>query len=924
MEAYERKWQQKWEEAGLFEPEPDKRKKFFITFPYPYQNGPPHIGHGFTFLRNEVFARYKRMRGFNVLLPQAWHATGGPIVASALKIREGDEKQIKTLKSLGIPEDEIKKFSDPEYWIKYFTSKWKKAFKSLGASVDWRREFFTTHLNPAYSKFIEWQYRKLRDLGYLVKGSHPVVWCPKEKKVVGDHDRPDEYAGIVPEEVVLIKFSRGKIIFPCVTFRPETVYGVTNIWINPDSEYCEIEIGEEKWIVSAASIPELEAQKGKVKIVKKFAGKDIEGLEVKNPVTGSVVPVLTAEFVKPEFGTGVVMSVPAHAPYDYIALKESGLEFKMISLIQVEGYGEFPAAEVCERMGIKSQKEVEKLEKATKEVYTAEFHKGILKDITGKKGMKVSDAKPVLVEEFVKSGAAEKYYVLPSEVLCRCGERCIAGIIKDQWFLKYSDPEWKRLAHECIDGMSFFPEEIRRNLHSAVDWLRDWACTHKGELGTPLPFDREWVVESLSDSTIYPAYYIVAKYLQNPERYGINIERLKDSFFDFVFLGEGDPAEVSAENGIEKELLEEIRKEFVYWYPVDFRNSAKDLLNNHLPFFIFHHVALFPESFWPKAIGVNGWMMVGGEKMSKSKGNFILLEEAVEKWGADVTRLSILFSGSMGLDDMNFEPEFPERMKRKIKQLFRLVELYGSGRDEIRPVDRWFRSRLHRRIKTVTEFMENTSFRDAMERILFESFNDLSWYTRRCREANREVMKEFIESLVLMLSPFAPHAAEELWEKLGKSGFVSIENWPEAKEEFIDDVVEKQEELVVKTLEDIRELKKIVKGEWKEIRIYTSRSWKYRVLEIASEKPENLVKEIMKIDEIKKHGTEAVKFAQKLTDRIEKPLSMEAEFQALKSAEGFFERELGCQVRVLKGDESDSEKAMRAEPGKPGIEIITE
>lgn len=924
FKAIEKKWQKKWEKAKIFEPEPNKRKKFFVTFPYPYQNGPAHLGHAFTFLRCDFFARYKRMKGFNVLFPQGWHATGGPIVVAALRLTEGDEKQISVLKDLGIKDSEIKKFYEPKNWVKYFTKLWRQNFESLGGSVDWRREFFTTYLNPAYSKFIQWQYTKLKEKGCVVKGSHAVVWCPKEQKVVGDHDRPDEFAGVNPEEVVIIKFrdSAGRV-YPCTTFRLETIYGVTNIWINPEKRYAEIKVGSETWVVSEESVKEVEGQKGRAEVRKIIAGRDLLSQSVINPVTGSSIPVLPAGFVDPAVGTGVVMSVPAHAPYDYAALKDLGSSIKPISLIAVEGYGEFPAAEICERMGILNQKETEKLDKATKEIYAAEFHKGVLKGIFGKyAGLKVSETKEKMIDDFVRQNAAEKYYIVPQVVMCRCGARTHINIILDQWLLKYSDKSWKEKAHKAVDKIKFYPEEVRKNFHSTLDWLQDWACTHKHELGTPLPWDNEWVVESLSDSTIYMAYYTIAKYLEHAKKYGIKIQKIGNEFFDFVFLGIGNIDKVSKNSGLKKQLLKQIRDEFLYWYPVDFRNSAKELSFNHLPFFIFHHTAIFPEKFWPKGIALNGWVLIEGEKMSKSKGNFITVSEAMNKWGADVTRLAEAYAGSPGTDDPNIDLKFVDSAKRIIERLYNFsVKNYNKGTSKKSIIDKWFRSILSRKIIEITKLMDETRFKEAVGKML-EMQNDLNWYLRRAEKPNKMAISEFIENQALILSPFIPHICEEIWQKLGKKNFASLAKWPKVDEKLIDKTAEHQESLVIQTLNDINEIKKIIKKEPKQINIYVAEDWKYKIYKITQKKPKNLIAEIIKIPEIKKQGERAVKYAQMLMKKsqLEKALQQKEEYAALKSAEKFFSQELGCKVSVQVGGKN--EKAQRAEPGKPGIEIL--
>ncbi len=909
-----RKWRERWERSGIFEADPDERPKFFATFPFPYVNGVPHIAHAFSFLRNEFLARYKRMRGFNVLFPQGWHATGGPIVSAALRIREGDEKQKRILISCGVPEEEVEKFSDPSYWVRYFPRRWREDLSSLGGSVDWRREFVTTSLNPAFSKFVEWQYLKLREKGLVKKGTHPVVWCPKERKVVGDHDRPDEYAGIVPEEALLLKFRQGNIVFPCVTFRPETVYGVTNLWVSEKAEYAEVRIGDEVWIVSRSRVEEFLLQKGGGEVVRTFPGSDLVGLTAVNPETGEPVPVLPSEFVDPDFGTGVVMSVPAHAPFDYAAFRKAVPEGEPVQVIEVEGYGRYPAAEICGEVTDR-----ETLERLTKKLYGDEFYKGVMK--VGKyAGMRVSEAKEKIASDLLNSGKAERYFVLPERVKCRCGSWTVVNILRDQWFLRYSDPAWKKEVHRCIDRMRFYPPEIEKNLRRAVDWLRDWACAHKHELGTPLPFDPDWVIESLSDSTIYMAYYTVAKYLEHPEKYGIDVGRLKPSFFDYVFLGKGDPAEVSSENSVPEELLKEMRKEFLYWYPLDFRNSGKDLLQNHLVFFLFHHVAIFPESLWPRSISVNGWVKVGGEKMSKSKGNFITLREALDRWGPDPVRVAEAYAGSPGLDDANFDPEFVKTAAKRLVWFFsRFSELYGSGTEERKEIDDWMETRINKRINEVASLYEKTEYREVVDRLLFDASSDLSWYLKRGGR-NSDVLRRFFETHVLMLSPIAPHFCEELWESMGKAGFVSLESWPEAGE--VDGKAEEKEELVRTVLEDLRELKKLVKGEWKEVRIYTAKSWKYRARDLVR-KTEDPVKELMKDPEIRKQGKEVARFVASLLSAPRGgTLSEEEERSYLASASDFISSEAGCPVSVVGGDESGSPKALRAEPAKPGIEVI--
>jgi len=154
LKQIEEKWQKNWETAKIFEANPGKAKpKFFLTFPYAYMNGPLHVGHAFTASRVDAYARFKRMQGYNVLFPWAWHWTGQPLVGASERVAKGDKDFIRGLKEIdGVPESELKKFVDPLYMATYYTNEGRMAAKKIGFSVDWRREFNTTM--PTYQKFI--------------------------------------------------------------------------------------------------------------------------------------------------------------------------------------------------------------------------------------------------------------------------------------------------------------------------------------------------------------------------------------------------------------------------------------------------------------------------------------------------------------------------------------------------------------------------------------------------------------------------------------------------------------------------------------------------------------------------------------------------------------------------------------------------
>jgi leucyl-tRNA synthetase len=659
----EDKWRRRWEEAQLFEADPDPaRQKMMVTFPYPYMNGPLHVGHTFTATRVDAYARFKRMQGYNVLWPWAWHWTGQPLLGASERVARGDEGFIRVLREVdGVPEEELKRFVDPLYMAQYYTNEGRVIAKRIGFSIDWRREFTT--VLPTYQKFIEWQYVNLREKGYVSRGTHPVVWCPKDKSPTGDHDR-QVGEGVTPDEYILIKYTLDDDrILPAATFRPETIYGVTNMWINPDAMYVDAEVNGECWVVSQEAAEKLKEQERKVTVKRAFKGKELIGKMFTNPVTKKQFPILPGWFVDSKTATGVVYSVPAHAPFDWLALKdlqeksdvleEFGVDAEMvkqikpISLIKVEGFGDYPALEIVQKMGIKDQHDP-KADDATNELYKREFHGGVLKDNCGPyAGKTVREVKDVLIADFKQLGYADSMYDLREPVVCRCLTPCIVKVLSDQWFLNYSDQDWKAKAKEVVAQMHVYPEAARQYFLTVIDWLKEWACARTTGFGTPLPWGKGWIVETLSDSTIYMAFYTINKHIRENN---VKPESLVHEVFDYVFFGKGEAVDVCKESGLNVKLLEEMRGEFLYWYPFDLRVSAKELVPNHLTFCIFHHAALFPRELWPRAMGVNGMLMIEGKQMHKSKGNFITMKNAVDRYGADATRCALLL-GAEGMDD---------------------------------------------------------------------------------------------------------------------------------------------------------------------------------------------------------------------------------------------------------------------------------
>lgn len=951
---YERKWIVKWAESRIFEADPDPSKpKFFICVPYSYQNGPLHIGHGFTFTRGDAYARFKRMQGYNVLFPWAWHWTGEAVAGTSERLKQGDQLIRRVLLEIdGVEPDIIERFTDPAYISKYYTEENRKVVRTIGFSVDFRREFYTTDLHPYYSKFIAWQYLVLKKKGYVAIGKHPVVWCPHCKSATGDHDRLIG-EGVSPEEYTLIFFRMDDAYLAAATLRPETIFGVTNIWINPSHGYVIVEADGKKLIISNRAAEKLSEQKENVKVISQVDPRKIIGKPVETPLTGAHIPLLPADFVDPSFGSGVVYSVPGHAPYDYAGLltlkkkleegDEYGIrsiveEIKPVSIIRVPDYGDYPAVEIVERMKIADDRDP-KLEDATREIYSKEFHNGVLKENCGEfSNQKVSEARENVKQKLIKDGLGAIMWDLPDKVVCRCGTECLVKIVEDQWFLKYSDPEWKNKVKEHIMTMKIYPEEAKQWFLNIVDWLRDWACTRKTGLGTRLPWDPEWIIETLSDSTIYPALYTISKYLNRGD---VKPDQLTPEVLDYIYSGLGDPSKISTKNRIDSRLLKIMREEFLYWYPVDMRVSAKELVPNHLTFYLFHHVAVFDEKLWPRGISVNGMITIEGEKMSKSRGKFIPLKTSIAKYGADATRCTLLLAAE-DMDDPDWREKNAQEVKLMIEQFLKIVkEVSEAPTVDETSVDKWLMSRLQRRIKNITMYMDSLKTRKACHEALYGIYSDWRWYLRRTSNVISRNAKIFIENWVKLLAPFIPFTCEEAWSILGKEGFVSAASWPIVLGELVDPEAELAEELIMKLMDDIRSIIDVLERKPSRVFVYVASESKLELLEEAL----NIMKEgvqkslgkiIPKITKmLPSKERQAPALARLLLDTVSPLLSTykqrtivevaKIEEEIYKGAAGFLSNELSTTIEVYREGSKELydplKKAETALPLRPGIYI---
>lgn len=911
----------RWTDAFSVDPAPGA-EKFYLTVAYPYPSGAMHVGHGRTYLVPDVVARFWRMRGRRVLYPMAFHVTGAPVIGISKRIANRDPAALWLYGDLyRVPSDVLERFVDPIEIVRYFSDEYERVMRMAGLSIDWRRRFTT--VDPHYSKFIEWQFGRLYEQGHVVRGAHPVRYCPLCDNPVGDHDLLEgDKAEVI--RFVLVAFRWGDTIVPTATLRPETVYGVTNLWVNPTVTYVRAEVDGVPWLVSREAAEKLALQDHEVRVIEEVPGTSLVGQVVSHPLSGEV-PILPAEFVDPEMATGVVMSVPAHAPFDYIALRdlqEQGQYIEIVPrpLITVDGYGECPAQEAVEKARITNQHDT-RMDALTQEVYGAEFSKGRLYARYG--GLSVREARDAIGELLINEhGSSVMYEFDTRPVVCRCGSRVNVKILHDQWFLTYSDEAWKNKVKEVLPGMTLVPADVRTEFDRTVDWLHDWACTRRVGLGTHLPWDPAWLVEPLSDSTIYMAYYTVAHRIRD-----LDPALLTPAAFDYLFLGK------ESDGLVGKAALEPLRQEFLNWYPYDFRFSAKDLISNHLTFQLFHHAAIFPPEFQPRGMVVFGMGLLNGEKMSSSKGNVVLLEDALTEFGADTVRMFLMGSAEPW-QDFDWRNELVTSTRRQIERFEATVREGLPDDGESSPMDAWLLSRLQHHVERTTAALELFQTRQALQEAYFGIETDLRWYWRRQPERGHSspAVRELCSAWVRLLAPFIPFTCETLWQAFGHDDLVSFAAWPEVDPGRIDPALELGEELLSRTVEDVESILKFLPITPKRVEIAIAPSWKWSVFRTiaSSEDRQSALGDVMKDEGMRQRGKEAADAAKQCTSLIHRlpPSIIEGlltveidEVSVLTGAREFLEQTFGLPVRVVAAEESTQARAGAALPYKPAITI---
>ncbi|MEM0157290.1 MAG: leucine--tRNA ligase [Thermoplasmataceae archaeon] len=808
-QSIEEKWQKRWAESHIFEPETDSgKKKFMITVPWPYTNGPLHVGHGRTYTLADIIARYKRMTGYNVLFPMAFHQSGTPILAFSERIRLNDEKTIGQYRdNLSEYEDPdnieaiIESFRKPENIAAYFSERIVKDFTSLGYSMDWTRRF--TSADPFYQNFVVWQFEKLHEKGLIKSGRYPVLYSTDDQNAVGEDDISDgDIDKVTIEEYTAVIFRGTDYSLVAASLRPETIFGITNLWISPEGDYVLVEIDGEKFAVSRQAAEKLMLQRDGVTVIGNIRNSQILSQEFSAPLSGRKLRVYQAEFVDPDNGTGVVYSVPGHAVWDFVAMKEYAIGVDPVSIIEVPPDPGVTVQSLVSQAGIAGISDSELIREATQKLYREEFYSGTMNDRNGKySGMTVQQARESIRNDLFSQKLGFIFYETSRHAATRAGSKVVVAVMKDQWFIDYSVPWWKKQSHDLVGRMSFFPEFYRNAMNDAIDWLRERPCARRRGIGTRLPFNREWVIESLSDSTIYPAVYTNSVQLREIFRL---LGRIPEELMDFIY-GSGDMSILAGFDRKIQDLATEARNNLEYWYGVDIRLTAHPHLSNHLSFYVMNHAALFPEKLQPRGLIISGLVISNGAKISKSKGNAISLLRISHRYSADLYRLFVAVNADIA-STLDWNEEEIQAVRKKYETFLSMVSNHEHDPGFISTqIESWFESRFNQHLEDYFQGMEKFDLRGAIISIFYEVMNDIRYVEQRGGNTGYAISR-ILDRWILALAPVIPHTCEELWESMGREGFVSTTIMDRDQSGPVDSEILSAEKYLQKLIQDVRDI----------------------------------------------------------------------------------------------------------------------
>jgi len=738
----ESKWQKRWAQARVFRAEPQAgAKKFYLLEMFPYPSGRIHMGHVRNYTIGDVMARYRAAQGFRVLHPMGFDAFGQPAENAA-----------------------IKRGVDPAAWTMDCVEQMRAGLKRLGFSYDWDREVVTCR--PDYYRWNQWIFLKMLEKGLAYRAKSPVNWCPgcqttlaNEEVVQGGcwrcstpvepkqleqwflkitaysqelledlsqlNEWPDRVIAmqrnwIGRSEGVEIRFAIQETgdPLPVFTTRPDTIFGATYVVVAPEHPLVEKLIKGKPQEKEVRAFVEKVSRESKQDRTAEGVKKEgiFTGAHAVNPVNGEAVPVWAADYVLMEYGTGAIMAVPAHDQRDFLFAKEHKLPVRVV--IRPPSPHPSPSPRRGEGWG---EGWTEAYEGDGTQINSSQFD-----------GLPNSEGKRKIAAWMEEKGM---------------GKRVVQWRLRD-WLISrqryWGTPIPVVYCSAC--GAVPVPEkDLPVALPSEVSIT--------GEGGSPLAKLKEFVEVSCPRC-------------KKPARRETDTMA---TFFDssWYFLRFCSPKEGT---------LPFDPKEAAFWMPVDQYIGGIEHAILHLLYSRFFTKFLrdagllkLDEPF--TRLLTQGMVLKDGEVMSKSRGNVVDPDEVIAKHGADALRLFILFAAPPE-DQLEWNGSAIEGINRFLARVWELAEKLRVKSEELRvkdETDSGLRCMTHATIKRVTEHMESFKFNTAIS-ALMELRNAIE-------KAGPAEAREALEALVQMLNPFAPHFAEELWEKLGHKEWLARSRW---------------------------------------------------------------------------------------------------------------------------------------------------
>jgi leucyl-tRNA synthetase len=741
--------------------------KYMITFPYPYMNGRLHCGHYFSLTKCEFIARQRDLEGYDVLFALGFHVTGTPIVSASKRVNEEldngvEGKQIKILYNMGVDPKEIPKFRDPKYWGPYFIEGAKKdiAFAGVCANIG-DRSFMTTEENPYYDRFVRWQFKNLHNDGYLEFGKKHIIYSPKDGQPCADHDRSTG-EGVIPQAVFCVKYKIG-----------------TNTYLLISTLFPEYAMNHEEYF--KIRNPEYAAKHGeyfKTRKCTKIGVSDGKFVCVSNIINGRYEKWVMSETA----ADNILYQVPG--------AKIKSVDFTRKSLGETIGIWGL-TYDIVDAKNV-GQTGIYFMGKDSKSALSRD---GIMVS----KDFKLNKIREMAFKEVVNDTMVV-YYEPSNKVISRLGDSCVVALV-DQWFIDYG--KTRDIVMEYAQKMETYSDVTKGKLQAAIEWLDMWPCSRSEGLGTKMPCDESVLIDSLSDSTIYwclyTFYHLLRKY---------PIEQVNDSLFDYVLRGD-----ISEDYDVTPEV-EEMRKEFVKWYPVDLRASAKDLIGNHLPMALHNHYMIWKDkSMLPRSYYTNGYMLFNGAKMSKSD-KFVTMDDIIKEYGIDSSRIALALAGDSN-EDASFETQNALDAQKLLSDELEwinevlAIDVADSGKTEDDYIwCKFFHNQINADITYVTEKFHNMAIRDAYVRIRgMKSNKDMLRYFFKRRIDDqyvcKKVMVNYIGVFANCIHPFAPCWSYHVADLLRAHGFEFEFKWPEAG--VVDHRLQCLEDIYFGTMRTIRQ-----------------------------------------------------------------------------------------------------------------------